>query len=99
MIEADPMTIPSMVSRNRVLLARKLSTASLATSLNIIVDRALASVRSNELGLGGLVVAIALESYAPTSIAAVHGFLPNLLSPAPLLALFLEASRSPSASI
>ena len=49
MIEADPMTMPSMVSRNRVLLARKLSTASLATSLNIIVDRALASVRSNEL--------------------------------------------------
>jgi hypothetical protein len=49
-----------MVSRNRVLLARKLSTASLTTSLNIMVERALASVRSKEVGLERLVVAITL---------------------------------------
>ena len=58
--KAEPMTIPSMVSRNRVLLARKLSTASLTTSLNIMVERALASVRSKEVGLARLVVAITL---------------------------------------
>ena len=52
------MTIPSMVSRNRVLLARKLSTASLTTSLNIMVERALARVRSKEVGLARFVVAI-----------------------------------------
>ena len=51
MMEADPMTMPSMVSMNRVLLARKLSTASLTTSLNIIVERALARVRSKEVDL------------------------------------------------
>jgi hypothetical protein len=36
----------------------KLSTASLTTSLNIMVDRALASVRSKEVGLARFVVAI-----------------------------------------
>ena len=54
------MTIPSIVSMNRVLLARKLSTASRTTSLNIMVERALASVRSKEVGLDRLVVAISL---------------------------------------
>jgi len=58
MMEAEPMTIPNIVSRNRVLLARKLSTASRTTSLNIMVERALAKVRSKEVGLEGLVVAI-----------------------------------------
>src|SRR6266702_1595757 len=60
MIEADPIIIPSMVSMNRVLLARKLSTASLTTSLNIMVERALASVRSKEVDLARFVVAITL---------------------------------------
>ena len=54
------MTMPSMVSRKRVLLARKLSTASRTTSLNIMVERALASVRSKEVGLARFVVAIRL---------------------------------------
>jgi hypothetical protein len=55
------MTIPSMVRRKRVLLERKLSTANRTTSLNIMVERALARVRSNELGLGRFVVAIGLK--------------------------------------
>jgi hypothetical protein len=42
------------------LLALKLSTASLTTSLNIMVVRALASVRSKEVGLARFVVAIGL---------------------------------------
>jgi hypothetical protein len=54
--------MPSMVSRKRALLARKLSTASEMTSLNIIVVLALASVLSNDLasgsGTGAEVVAI-----------------------------------------
>src|SRR5271168_4276764 len=63
MIDADPMTMPSMVSRKRALLARKLSTASDVTSLKIIVVCALASVLSNDdfvsgTGLGTLVVAM-----------------------------------------
>src|SRR6266702_5163327 len=62
MIDADPITIPSIVNRNRALLARKLSTASEMISRNIIVLRALASVLSNDVfsgaGLGTLVVAI-----------------------------------------
>jgi hypothetical protein len=49
MIDAEPITMPSMVSRNRILLARKLSIASRTTSLKSMVERALASVRSNEL--------------------------------------------------
>src|SRR5260370_42405030 len=60
MIEAEPITMPSMVRRNRVLLARKLSTASLTTSLNIMVERALASVGSKEDGVGRFGVAIPL---------------------------------------
>jgi hypothetical protein len=43
------------------LLARKLSTASLTTSLNIMVERALARVRSKEVGLEIFVVAISLN--------------------------------------
>ena len=62
MIDAEPITMPSIVSRNRALLARKLSTASEMISLNIMVLRALASVVSNDLGstagLGVLVVAM-----------------------------------------
>src|SRR5260370_543553 len=58
MMEADPMTMPSMVRRKRTLLARKLSTARRATSLNIMVERALARVRSNELSFGGVMVAM-----------------------------------------
>ena len=62
MIDAEPMTMPSMVSRNRALLARKLSTASEITSLKIIVVCALASVLSNDFvsssGLGTIVVAM-----------------------------------------
>ena len=53
MMDAEPMTMPSMVSMKRVLLARKLSTASRTTSLNIMVERALARVRSKEVGLEG----------------------------------------------
>ena len=56
------MIIPSMVNRKRVLLARKLSTASLTTSLNIMVDRALASVRSKEVGLERFAVAIGVTN-------------------------------------
>jgi hypothetical protein len=56
------MTMPSMVSINRALLARKLSTASEITSLKIIVVFALASVLSNDFvsssGLGTIVVAM-----------------------------------------
>jgi len=48
MIDAEPITMPSMVSRNRALLARKLSTASEITSRYIMVLRALASVLSND---------------------------------------------------
>ena len=51
-IEAEPITIPSIVSRNLTLLALKLSKASCSTSLKSIVLRALARVRSNELSLG-----------------------------------------------
>ena len=49
--DAEPMTMPSIVSINATLLARKLSTASRTTSLNTMVERALARVRSNELDL------------------------------------------------
>src|ERR1017187_3989881 len=77
MIDAEPMTMPSMVSRNRALLARKLSTASDMISLNIIVLRALASVLSNDFassaGLGGVVVAIR---------ESIHSDAPELLSQA-----------------
>jgi hypothetical protein len=56
------MTMPSMVSRKRALLARKLSTASENISLKIIVLPALANVLSkvpfSTGGLGTLVVAI-----------------------------------------
>ena len=66
MIDAEPMTMPSMVSRKRALLARKLSTASEITSLKIIVVCALASVLSNEFasnsGLGTIVVAMVYPS-------------------------------------
>jgi hypothetical protein len=41
-------------------LARKLSTASRTTSLKTMVERALASVRSNEPDLGEEVIAIGL---------------------------------------
>jgi hypothetical protein len=61
------MTMPSIVSRNRALLARKLSIASEKISLKSIVLFALASVLSNVLvwvsGLGTLVVAIGLVHY------------------------------------
>ena len=61
MMDAEPMTMPSMVSMKRNLLALKLSTARRTISLNIMVERALASVRSKELNFGMLVVAIALK--------------------------------------
>ena len=61
MMDAEPIIMPSMVSMKRVLLARKLSTASLTTSLNIMVERALASVRSKEVGLARFVVAIGIN--------------------------------------
>jgi len=60
MTDAEPMIMPNIVSRNRVLLARKLSTANRTTSLNIMVERALARVRSKEVGLERFVVAISL---------------------------------------
>jgi len=49
MTEAVPMTMPSAVSAKRILLARKLSIASLRVSLNIMVRRALKSVCWNAL--------------------------------------------------
>src|SRR5215469_12526038 len=47
MMEAEPMIMPSMVRRKRTLLALKESMASLTTSLNIMVERALRRVASN----------------------------------------------------
>ena len=47
--EAVPMTMPNAVSTKRVLAARKLSRASLRTSLSNMVRRALSSVSSNEV--------------------------------------------------
>ena len=44
--EAVPMTMPSAVSAKRILLERKLSTASLRISLSTMVRRALRSVSS-----------------------------------------------------
>src|SRR6185312_8725971 len=71
MIDAEPITMPSMVSMKRALLARKLSTASENTSLKMRVERALASVLSNDFvscsGLGTIVVAIR-ESYLRRSL-------------------------------
>jgi len=46
MIEAEPITMPSMVNKNRTFDARKLSTASWTVSRMAIVERALASVLS-----------------------------------------------------
>src|SRR5580693_2615497 len=48
MMEAAPITMPSMVSRKRVLLALKLSSASVTVSRKATVERALRSVLSNE---------------------------------------------------
>jgi hypothetical protein len=45
-MEAEPMTMPSMVRRKRVLLARKLSKARLMVSRKATVDRALRRVFS-----------------------------------------------------
>src|SRR5580698_4236315 len=45
-MEAEPITMPSIVSRKRVLLARKLSMARLTVSRKAIVCRALRRVRS-----------------------------------------------------
>ena len=58
MMDAEPMTMPSMVSRKRTLEARKLSMASRVISLKTMVVRALASVASKVPGLGRLVVAM-----------------------------------------
>ncbi len=44
--EAVPITMPSAVRAKRILLARKLSTASLSISLSTMVRRALRSVSS-----------------------------------------------------
>jgi hypothetical protein len=61
MIDADPITMPSIVSRNRALLALKLSIASETISLHIIVLRALASVLSNVLvSVSGLETLVAM---------------------------------------
>src|ERR1700759_5538455 len=48
MMEAAPITMPSMVSRKRVLLAEKLSSARVTVSRNATVERALRSVLSND---------------------------------------------------
>src|SRR6185312_951882 len=48
MMEAAPITMPSIVSRKRVLLAEKLSSARVTVSRNATVERALRSVLSNE---------------------------------------------------
>jgi hypothetical protein len=85
MMDAEPMTMPSIVSRKRILLARKLSTASRTTSLNIMVERALASVRSNEPVLEEVIAAICFamgrlkrpDHWTSFSIAAVQYFLPT----------------------
>jgi hypothetical protein len=50
-IDADPITIPSIVNRNRTFEARKLSTARCTVSRKAIVDVALASVRSKLVGV------------------------------------------------
>src|SRR6187402_3160883 len=47
-IDAEPMTMPSIVSRNRVLLARKLSNARLMVSRKATVERALRRMLSKE---------------------------------------------------
>ena len=48
MTEAVPMTMPRAVSTKRTFEVRKLSMASLAISLSMMVWRALAMVRSKE---------------------------------------------------
>jgi hypothetical protein len=48
-MEAEPMIMPSMVSRNRALLARKLSMARLRVSRKAMDEAALARVRSKLL--------------------------------------------------
>jgi hypothetical protein len=70
MMDADPITMPSMVRRNLVLLAQKLSKARLMVSRNFTVERALASVRLKV----STAVAVAKETLllsAESSIAAV----------------------------
>ncbi len=53
MTEAVPMTMPSAVSAKRVLLARKLSTASFRISLSTMVRRAL-DVASAQRWMAGM---------------------------------------------
>ena len=48
-IEAEPITMPSIVRRNRTFEARKLSTASVIVSRKASEERALASVASKVL--------------------------------------------------
>ena len=64
-IDAEPITIPSMVSKKRVLDARKLSIARLIVSRSAMVELALARVASKVwrsfgtgVGMGGVAVAI-----------------------------------------
>src|ERR1035437_10905821 len=82
MIDAEPMTMPTIVRMKRALLARKLSTASEKTSLKPIVVFALASVVANDFGsssgLGTFVVAICgsclslLDAFQVGSGAGIH---------------------------
>ena len=58
MMDADPITMPSIVSKKRVLLAQKLSMASSSVSPNARLVRALRIVRLNDSGVGGATVAI-----------------------------------------
>ena len=68
MMDAEPMTMPSMVSKKRVLLALKLSSARLTVSRKATVERALASVR---LKASTVVAKETLLLSAESSIAAV----------------------------
>ena len=65
MMDAEPMTMPSIVSRNRTFEARKLSTARCTVSRNAMVEVALASVRSKLVrvmaGFGEVAVAISVN--------------------------------------
>jgi len=63
MIDADPMIMPSIVSKNRTLLARKLSIARRIVSENTMVLFAEFSVRSKLL----VCVAGAIAAHLPLS--------------------------------
>src|SRR6202034_3073482 len=79
MIDADPITMPSIVSRNRVLLARKLSKASESVSRNAIVERALRRMLSKLraagrrlLRLGGVVIGLGTPVWVAMQLAQLN---------------------------